>query len=123
MLQQFIYVPNGEFWEALEELGEKTYRQAVVLDEMLVEMLKDSADEVRKFDDGGSCLLSWNHKPKSILFPKNEETPQRTIVLVAEQRHSGLYFKAVLIRMTKTFLGFRHPAYDSEKEFLFVAED
>lgn len=123
MLQRTIYVPNGRFWEVLEELEGETYQQAVTLSESLVQHLKESADEVRKFDEGGSCLLSWSHKPKSNLFAESTETPQRTIVLVGEQRQDGLYFKAVLIRMTKVFLGFRNPDYDSKVEYLFVAED
>ena len=123
MLQQPIYVPNGEFWEMLEGLDGKTYQQAVTLDERLVQQLKESADGRMQFDAGGSCLLSWNHRPKSMLLPEEEEKPQRTIVLVAEQRRGGLYFKAVLIRMSKTFLGFRHPEYDSKTEFLFIAKD
>ncbi len=123
MLQQPIYVPNGEFWEMLEELDGETYQQEVTLDERLVQQLKESADGSMRFDEGGSCLLSWNHRPESPLFPEKEEKPQRTIVLVGERRRSGLYFKAVLIRMSKPFLGFRHPEYDSKTEFLFIAKD
>lgn len=107
----------------LEELDGETYQQEVTLDERLVQQLKESADGSMRFDEGGSCLLSWNHRPESPLFPEKEEKPQRTIVLVGERRRSGLYFKAVLIRMSKPFLGFRHPEYDSKTEFLFIAKD
>lgn len=123
MQQQPIYVPNGEFWEKFEELGDRTYRQAVTLDETLFEHLKDSADEARRIGGEYDYLLSWNQKPKALLFSDQKETPQRTIVLVGEQRKNGLYLKAVMISIQKLFLGFRHPEHDSKIEFLFVAED
>lgn len=112
MLQQTIHVPNGDFWNAFEELGDQTYEQEVTINLPLAWKLKESSDECRTIGEH-DCLLSWNGSHMS---------PSRTIVLAREIRDGVVYYKALLIQDSNSERGFRHAVNKckNKKEFLFV---